>query len=501
LLVGRARSAQAATPASSSGPASSQSIQAKAVEASAPRAAGTLHMESNEPPVDSMIAAKTDPFFPSRARTDCGAVTVDMFTSAEACKECHPQIYEQWSNSMMAHAWDDPVYREILRRASAATEGAVDKFCIGCHTPIGLTTHTADAIKGDLGATKCSGVSCDVCHTVSRVTGAGNGSFVLSPVTLDRPVKFGPRDDSLSPFHDTTHSDLHTRSEFCATCHNVTHPFNRMPVERTFDEWRDSPYNAAGTTCQDCHMKPGPGIATSPGLGGKPREDLFSHFFAGANVTMDKHFGSPEMAERAREMLRSAATIEFLQAPEHLVPGAQAEVRVKVSNVGAGHKLPTGFPEGREVWIHFKVLAADGTIVYESGAIRDGHTEPGTRSYKAILGDAQGNVVDIEVWNADRLLSDTRILPNGFAIESYSFAVPADVKGPLTLVADLNYASFSQKLLDELLGPGVLPGEITLMTTATRTLGAGTIQAASPVAHPETGGATTSTPTTGARGE
>jgi hypothetical protein len=229
-------------------------------------------------------------------------------------------------------------------------------------------------------------------------------------------------------------------------------------------------------------MTPGPGIATSPGLGGKSRPDVYSHFFAGANVTMNKHFGSPEMAERSRQMLRSAATIEFLRAPARLEPGEQAEVEVKVSNVGAGHKLPTGFPEGREVWIDFRVLDADGSVLYESGAVRDGRTEPGTRSFKATLGDSQGNVVDLEVWKADRILSDTRILPNGFAVAGYSFALPADARGPLTLVADLYYASFSQEFLDELLGTGVLQGEVVLMTSARKVVELGPVLAPDPAA-------------------
>lgn len=220
-------------------------------------------------------------------------------------------------------------------------------------------------------------------------------------------------------------------------------------------------------------MTPAPGAATNPGLGGKSRPDVYSHYFAGANVTMADHFGSPEAAERGRQMLRAAATIEFVQAPAQLEAGEHARVQLKVTNVGAGHKLPTGFPEGREVWIDFKVLDADGTLLFESGALRDGHTEAGTKSFKAVLGDAQGNVVDLEVWKADRILSDTRLLPKGSALSDYAFNVPAGTKGPLTLVADLFYASFSQHLLDELLGAGTLTSEPTLMTSARLVIGLG----------------------------
>src|SRR6185503_17200115 len=66
---------------------------------------GTLNLHAAPSPVDPLVAAKDDPFFPSRACSDDGALTVDMFTSAEACKECHSEISAQWSGSMMAHAW------------------------------------------------------------------------------------------------------------------------------------------------------------------------------------------------------------------------------------------------------------------------------------------------------------------------------------------------------------------------------------------------------------
>src|SRR6185503_1001932 len=84
--------------------------------------------------------------------------------------------------------------------------------------------------------------------------------------------------------------------------------------------------------------------------------------------------------------------------------------------------------EGREVWIDFKVQDADGAVLFESGAIRDGKTEPGTRSYKAVLCDPENNVVDLEVWKADRLVADTRILPKGHTLEvgaSVPLATPA----------------------------------------------------------------------------
>lgn len=438
--------------------------------ARAPVGEGIIRIENHAPTVDPMTASQGDPFFPSRASTNGKTLTPDMFTKPEACKECHAQIYEQWSASVMGHAWRDPIYRAILERASIATAGAVDNFCIGCHSPIGLVTGTAHALKGDVGA-ECSDVNCEACHTISAITGAGNAAYVLTPDTSGRPVKYGPRDDALSPFHDTTRSELHTKSEFCASCHNVTHPFNRLPVERTYDEWRDSPYNAAGVSCMSCHMTLEPGSVANPGrsaIDGKERPNVFAHTFLGANVTLQEYFDAKPAAEMTRKMLRSAATIELVNAPAALAPGGQADIQVKVTNAGAGHKLPTGFPEGREVWVDFKVCDADGNEIYRLGKIENGRTEPGTKSFKATLGDKDGNLVDIKVWEADRILSDTRILPKGWALVDFSFSIPASARGPLEIVADLKYASFPQHILDELMGKGVLEGRIVLMTSARR---------------------------------
>ena len=394
-----------------------------------------------------------------------------MFEKAEVCAACHGTIYEEWKDSIMANSWDDPIYRALLAKASVATDGKVDKLCIGCHTPMGLTTDTVSA-RGD-DEVHISGIGCDDCHSISASTGLGNGSYVLTPKKFGRPLKFGPRDDAVSPYHDTAYSELHTKSEFCSTCHNVTHPFNRMPVERTYDEWRDSPYAIADIQCQDCHMTPEPGVTINPGkaaIMGPEREHVYSHRFTGANTTLHKHFGQDEMADRALKLLQSAAEIEFLSLPADFQAGESAKVDLRVTNVGAGHKLPTGFPEGREVWIDFTVSDSAGKEIYRSGAIKDGHTEPGTRSFKATLGDADGNVVEFAVWEADRVLSDTRILPMGYSDASYEFTIPFDVEGPLTLTAELNYWGFSQSTLDKIVGKDKIESQISRMAEISATI-------------------------------
>jgi hypothetical protein len=409
------------------------------------------------------------PFFPHRANTtDNHPLPTDAFENAELCGVCHQDIYVQWQSSIMSRAWDDPIYRELLKRVSEATDGKLDNFCTGCHSPVGLTTGqiTSDLNRSSIEKAAAEhplpGVDCESCHNYSTRTGQDNGAYVLTPMLNGKPTKFGPYKDANSPYHETVHSELHTRSDFCSVCHNVTHPFSTTAIERTYEEWHESQYAINGQQCQSCHM---PDVAGKAAIMGPDRPNVATHYFNGGNVTLLKHFGQPANAQRSRELLKRAGIIEFVDMPAFTV-GSSALVKIKVSNTGAGHKLPTGFPEGRQMWIDLTVTDAKGAVVYRSGAIRDGKTEPGTQDYRVHLGDKDGNEVDTDIWLVNRILSDTRLLPNGYDIRNFVVPIPAKAAGPFKLEANLNYWPFSQALADELLGAGKLPVEIVTMASA-----------------------------------
>lgn len=408
------------------------------------------------------------PFFPSRASTGSKKnVTSAMFDEPEVCGGCHTEIFKQWKGSMHSNSWTDPVYRAALKHADEGTDGKVTKLCIGCHTPVGLVTGEATPEGKGMSKAANSGVYCDVCHNISDSRGIGNGAYVLTPELHGRKLKFGPFKDAKSPYHDTAYSELHTQSAFCGQCHNVSHPFNKLPVERTYDEWKDSWYAGQGIQCQDCHMTPGPGVTKNPGKAtpfSKDREQIYTHYFVGGNTMVTKMLGADMHSDMAAEMLRAAAKVEIMGIDKLTKEGMQ-KISVKVTNIGAGHKLPTGFPEGREMWLDFKVTDADGKEIYRLGQVKDGHTEPGTKSFKVVLGDKDGNVVDLELWNADRVLYDTRIPAKGYSIVDYQFHVPKNTKGPLNVTAELNYWSFPQSILDELMGKDAPTVSITRMTS------------------------------------
>ena len=141
------------------------------------------------------------PYSPSLINWD---KTQADFTSPATCAACHPGKYKEWTGSMHALAFTDPVYQGELNAAVKAVGHDIAILCEGCHSPAAVVK---GEIKGaglaGLSPLAKAGVSCDVCHSISRHTHwqtpnhqPGNGSFILSPGkdTADGTVltKYGP---------------------------------------------------------------------------------------------------------------------------------------------------------------------------------------------------------------------------------------------------------------------------------------------------------------------
>ena len=199
-----------------------------------------------------------------------------------------------------------------------------------------------------------------------------------------------------------------------------THPYQYGVVERTYSEHKASllgetlvsdysslpadlqdgsikrAYNAAmaanpqngnymdgdprSFTCQTCHMPPvqGRGANTGGRFAAPLRNDLPKHDLTGGTYWMPSamqwldnrgklKFGGLSAAEitamnagaeRARSNLETAASLK--------VEGD----RVKVVNL-TGHKLISGYPEGRRMWLNIQWLDANGNLVAEDGAYGD----------------------------------------------------------------------------------------------------------------------------------
>lgn len=213
---------------------------------------------------------------------------------------------------------------------------------------------------------------------------------------------------AISPMHETEQNPFTTDSAMCGSCHNVTNPLTGIAEQRTYTEWVSSDFadpNAAEfSTCQDCHMPKSPGLNPSCNLMGwdptygffnKSRLDLPSHQFAGANAWVPQLFkilypnvdqvwkstanytGFIYSGSASRDVLWDdvsnavvstlATAAEVNLTASETTPGTIDAV-VSIENK-TGHKLPTGYPEGRRMWIQVRAFDANGVPFFETGML------------------------------------------------------------------------------------------------------------------------------------
>jgi hypothetical protein len=327
----------------------------------------------------------------------------------------------------------------------------------------------------------------------------GSGQYVIDELDRRRgPFNLGKN----FFFHEWIQSPFHQQAKLCATCHDVSNPiymlqpdgsylmtpsnmahptgdkYDMFPIERTYSEWLNSDFGAGGVqmdgrfggnhptgvmaSCQDCHMpdQQSPGCRVPGFEVGHP--DMAAHFLNGGNtwvlkavdtlytdfdpiddppnsyndpIFQDGYTGlTPEIIadaiDRATQMLRDASDMELIQNGNRL--------SVRVINM-CGHKLPSGYPEGRRIWINVKFLDVAQQVVYEHGAydfVTAELTTNDTKVYEAILGiDAvvaaktglpAGESMHFILNN--QILFDNRIPPSGYSYAAYE-AVQAEPVG------------------------------------------------------------------------
>ena len=407
---------------------------------------------------------------------------LEQFVSPDTCAGCHSQIFDQWDGSMHNLSHKDEIYTRValfLRRGlSHDGEIAEAEACVKCHTPVGVVTGFPKKLSDDLAKTPeiaTRGIQCDYCHSAVDVSRMYNNGTVLAPGQGedDPGIKYGPFDDAEPDFHDAEYSKLHTDSRICGTCHNVKHVVFGTDLETTYTEWANSPYNKPGTDahvpCQGCHMFQRPGIPATgstdrplnPGAAADYSEDrahIFTHYFVGANSGVTRTSGFDEKAQMAEERLKHAAQISMA-----MKDGAPGTVVVSVTNSGAGHSLPTGLGDLRQVWIQLVLTHADGTVAFASG-LPDSRQElpEDTVIFNTVFGDGQGNPV-FNIAKARQVLSDTRILAGKTV--SRQFDLGRAPEPGQTLTVRLLYRGLPQKILNLLPGEPAGPMPVVEMAT------------------------------------
>jgi len=325
-------------------------------------------------------------------------ISIEQFSSAEVCRACHTQYYEEWASSAMAHSVDYGEFLIDLFRVGLDVRGApsedVDQ-CLECHAPLALI---GDAYDRDLtNPIVREGVTCDVCHTISEVHANDSpGDIVWDPSGPKRGPLSGSLDPppdgevtaAISPFHETQEMPTIESSEMCGACHMSVWPTNGLPIDWTYPEWRESAWAERGVTCQDCHMETYTGQAAP---GAPVRDTLHRHNFPGRDDL---------------EMVRSTASldIDLDTVSDPIV------LTVTVENRAAGHAFPTGNATAPSVVLEVYFLDHNGDTIQSE-----------TRHYRLQYVDSNGNVTS-DPTSAAALLSNTTLLP--FQPQTERFTIP-----------------------------------------------------------------------------
>ncbi len=207
----------------------------------------------------------------------------DRYPSAVECASCHPVQYKQWSISQHSYAQMSPVFNAMQGAISSLTNGTLGDFCIRCHTPVGMNLKEKEFMSNiDRHPTSREGVTCIVCHRLSQAYGKLSGRLAIVEGDVSEPI-FGPTGDNnvlmdaiktkgLKTSKDDSGQVVHRKVEpllqmptsgICGTCHDVTQP-SGFRLEEAFSEWKNSPANKKGISCQDCHMGKEPGKIVVP---------------------------------------------------------------------------------------------------------------------------------------------------------------------------------------------------------------------------------------------
>ena len=409
---------------------------------------------------------------------------VDDWTNSATCKKCHPEIFQEWANSNHRHMADSNPYYMVLENLAEMDRGKeFRQWCMGCHNPSAVTTkrpRTTHFMQRNIMPNPLytqdsqtlideykkhpksleQGVSCIACHRITDVNATGNSSYSLNLTKRKKYLYEGSSSpvktwisNSMINANPSTHKKeylkpIYKKSKYCASCHNEFLPDSGKMVVSTYNQWEKSSYNNPNDSskhkdCIDCHMSyikdgkyvPKKGYST---VGGKLKENIKTHYFSGGN-----HFlaglKSKENGEQSIALLKTAATLDI-----HIKNG---KLFVGVKNSGAGHHLPTGAADFRELWLDITVKDKDGQIFFSSGKLDDkGNIEPKSVIYNKIFGDKDGKPVGLFFWRYVKLLKDTRI-PAGKRVEE-KFLLLNDAKYPLDVEVKLNFRIYPQWVTD-----------------------------------------------------
>ena len=376
-----------------------------------------------------------------------------------ACKQCHEEIYNQWSGSMHANssALKDPIHGAFYKNVMGdpLQEGLTNKkgqfpVCLKCHAPVAAMDKKT---KLDAKPAYAAGVSCTTCHSFSKFKGTdtadgkplyGTDAYEMDPDSLYGPSGISyttertPEDAKWpTPVHHPVpiqgnKSELFKSNDVCMGCHEKRSNPHGTPLCRTGNEYRSG---KNFVSCQACHMP----IVTVP----KMKDGVV---VPGETVSIADH----SMAGGHDDKMITRGIALHMDTQRN---GDTIKATLTVRN-RLPHAYPTGAPF-RNFFIRVATYDKDGKMLWKNYKVHPIKDDP-KAAFWYTLGDEAGKPTSPP--KATQVLADTRLKPNEERTLEYEIPVQP---GTSIVRAEALYdlmlppikAKMKGKLPDELLTP------------------------------------------------
>ena len=201
------------------------------------------------------------------------------FETNESCKECHPIIYNEFTESMhyKATIFRDKIHKSVWE-LHPNFKNKTQYKCAQCHIPSADTIEDfmnegGQAMPDKNNASQNEAVSCAACHKIKSIEKHRKANRNIYDKTKDVYYGIG---EQLSIAHGTNNKNkMYRTGELCMGCHSHRENIKEYVVCITASKTKEKSYN----TCVSCHMPQVAGPSSTNTIHNKH----FFHGFAGAN--------------------------------------------------------------------------------------------------------------------------------------------------------------------------------------------------------------------------
>ena len=467
-------------------------------------AVGMVALQAQDPREWGAVGPKDGEkyFHPSPVKTASGNfIPADVLDMNDYCLKCHKEVHDDWAESSHKFSsFNNPTYfasvaetRDVAMKRDGNVQAS--RWCAGCHDPVPFFSGAFDDPDFDMvnHPTAKAGITCTVCHAITHVNSTeGNADF-----TIEEPMHypFAQSDNAIlqwvnnqlvkakpSLHKKTFLKPLHSKAEFCSTCHKVSLPFELnhykdfLRGQNHWDPWllsgvsghgsRSFYYPPESKDCNDCHMQ----LKLSQEFGAGYFDDsgelkIHNHMFPSANTGMAWLRGSDKAIKAHEKYLEDVVRVDIFGVREGgevdgeliaplrpsvptLEPGKSYLIDSVVRTLKLGHLFTQGTTDSNEIWLDVTVKAGD-RIIGRSGSMGEqNRVDPWSHFLNTFMLDQNGNRINRR--NAQDIfvpLYTHQIPPGAAETVHYRLDVPADVDGPITFDVKLKYRKFDTEYM------------------------------------------------------